>query len=146
MGHSVTQPLRNSVTPSLGNYLTRSALKLGNCMTADRRMRIGEVALIAAGTRAVTAAGHGELQPALIAAVVGLHFLPFAWAFQTPEFGALGLVPIAVAAVATVLGATDVAVPALVAGVGAGFVLLGFAALLAGGTRSREVPQTSVVG
>jgi transposase len=39
MGLSVTQPLRNSVTPSLGNYLTRSALRLGNYVTADTRVR-----------------------------------------------------------------------------------------------------------
>lgn len=42
---------------------------------------VGELALIAAGSGALTAAGHGGLRPALIAAVVGLHFVPFAWAF-----------------------------------------------------------------
>ncbi len=39
MGHCVTQPLGNSVTPSLGNYLTRSALELGNFMIADTARR-----------------------------------------------------------------------------------------------------------
>ncbi len=35
-----------------------------------------EIALIALGSRALTAAGHGDLRPALIATVVGLHFIP----------------------------------------------------------------------
>lgn len=47
---------------------------------------VGEVALIAAGTRALTASGHGGLRPGLIAAVVGLHFIPFASAFREPMF------------------------------------------------------------
>lgn len=49
-----------------------------------------QVALIAAGTRALLAAGHSGLQPALIAAVVGLHFMPLAWAFREPMFLRLG--------------------------------------------------------
>lgn len=55
---------------------------------------VGELALISVGSRALTAADHEELRPALIAAVVGLHFIPFAWAFQERMFywlgGALG--------------------------------------------------------
>ena len=34
LGHCVTQHLRNSVTPRVGNYVTRSARKLRNFMTA----------------------------------------------------------------------------------------------------------------
>jgi hypothetical protein len=51
---------------------------------------LGELALIAVGSRALTAAGHDDLRPALIAAVVGLHFIPFAWAFRERMFFYLG--------------------------------------------------------
>ena len=51
---------------------------------------VGELALISVGSRALAAAGQGELRPALIAAAVGLHFLPFAWAFGEPMFCYLG--------------------------------------------------------
>ena len=50
----------------------------------------GELALINLGSRALTAAGDGELRPALIASVVGLHFIPFAWAFHERMFFWLG--------------------------------------------------------
>ncbi len=50
----------------------------------------GELALINLGSRALTAAGDGQLLPALIAAVVGLHFIPFAWAFHERMFFWLG--------------------------------------------------------
>ena len=45
---------------------------------------VGEFVLIAVGSGALAAAGRAELRPALIALVVGLHFLPFAWAFREP--------------------------------------------------------------
>lgn len=51
---------------------------------------LGELILIDLGSRALTAAGHGELRPALIATVVGLHFIPFAWAFSERMFYWLG--------------------------------------------------------
>lgn len=50
----------------------------------------GEIGLIAAGSRWLDARGEGELRPALIAAVVGLHFIPFAWAFKERMFYWLG--------------------------------------------------------
>jgi hypothetical protein len=37
----------------------------------------GELALIAVGSRTLVAAGQQNLQPALIAILVGLHFIPF---------------------------------------------------------------------
>ena len=51
---------------------------------------VGELALINLGSRALTAVGHGDLRPALIAAVAGLHFIPFAWAFGERTFYWLG--------------------------------------------------------
>ncbi|MWV58720.1 hypothetical protein [Rathayibacter sp. VKM Ac-2754] len=49
-----------------------------------------EFALIAVGSRLLEAEGRSDLRPALIAAVVGLHFLPFAWAFAERMFVVLG--------------------------------------------------------
>jgi len=51
---------------------------------------VGELALISLGSWALTAAGEGDLRPALIAAVVGLHFIPFAWVFSERMFYWLG--------------------------------------------------------
>jgi hypothetical protein len=68
--------------------------------TAPRGRQIGiyllcvimEFALIAFGTGQLTSLGKLELQPALIALVVGLHFVPFAWAFKERMFYTLGAV------------------------------------------------------
>ncbi len=49
-----------------------------------------ELALIAVGGRLLESVGRAELRPALIALVVGLHFLPFAWAFNERMFYLLG--------------------------------------------------------
>ena len=51
---------------------------------------IAEFAVIAAGSGLLEAAGVAELRPALIALVVGVHFLPFAWAFKERMFYTLG--------------------------------------------------------
>ncbi|KQQ06008.1 MULTISPECIES: hypothetical protein [unclassified Rathayibacter] len=51
---------------------------------------VAEFALIAIGTGLLESAGRSDLRPALIAAVVGLHFLPFAWAFAERMFVVLG--------------------------------------------------------
>ncbi len=51
---------------------------------------VGELLLIRLGTAALSDNGHGSARPALIAAVVGLHFLPFAWAFKERMFYWLG--------------------------------------------------------
>lgn len=51
---------------------------------------VGELALIRLGSDALTAADASELRPALIALVVGVHFVPFAWAFRERMFYLLG--------------------------------------------------------
>lgn len=51
---------------------------------------VGELVLINVGSQALNAAGYIDLRPALIAAVVGLHFIPFAWAFGERMFYWLG--------------------------------------------------------
>lgn len=66
---------------------------------------VGELALIAVGSRVLDAVGQGDLRPSLIAAVVGVHFLPFAWAFGEAMFFALGGVVAGLGVVGLVLGA-----------------------------------------
>jgi hypothetical protein len=51
---------------------------------------IGELALVAAGSRRLETTDNLELRPALIALTVGLHFLPFAWAFKERIFYMVG--------------------------------------------------------
>lgn len=96
--------------------------------TASRGQQIGiyllcvvvEFALIAFGTGRLTSLGKLELQPALIALVVGLHFIPFAWAFKERMFYTLG-------GVLTVLGSGGLLIgthtSALGAAVGSGLVM-----------------------
>ena len=104
---------------------------------------VADVVALFAGTRLLDANGHGEYGVAWVAFVVGLHFLPFAWAWRHPEFRWLGLALMTLAAIGAVLGllgAGDASI-ALVAGVGSGFALLGYAGAggrTAGGERRRH--------
>lgn len=52
----------------------------------------GMLAVIAIGTRVLAASGHADAAPALVAAAVGLHLVPFAHAFDAPAFTRTGLV------------------------------------------------------
>jgi hypothetical protein len=85
---------------------------------------VGEIALIAVGSRALAAVGHSELRPALIAAVVGLHFMPFAWAFRERMFLHLGGAVAVIGAAGLLAGALRVPRAADAAAVGAGLVML----------------------
>jgi hypothetical protein len=85
---------------------------------------VGEIALIAVGSRALAAVGHSELRPALIAAVVGLHFMPFAWAFRERMFLYLGGAVAVIGAAGLLAGALRVSRAADAAAVGAGLVML----------------------
>lgn len=51
---------------------------------------IGMIALIQLGRLALEGLGRPDLGPAMIAVLVGLHFLPFAYAFRAPTFAILG--------------------------------------------------------
>lgn len=95
---------------------------------------VTEVALIAAGSSALAAAGRSELQPALIATVVGLHFIPFAWAFGERMFVRLGAAVAALGATGLLVGGpADVPRAAEAAAVLAGLVMLALSALYARG-------------
>ncbi|NQX05452.1 hypothetical protein HQQ82_11880 [Rathayibacter sp. VKM Ac-2856] len=89
---------------------------------------VAEFALIAAGSRALEAAGRGELRPALIALVVGLHFLPFAWAFSERMFAVLGGALVVLGGLGLLVGSGAAAVLAAVAsGVVMALLLLAYA-------------------
>ena len=85
---------------------------------------VGELALIALGTRALVSAERDDLQPALIAAVVGLHFLPMGWAFAERMFGWLGAVVASLGLAGLLLGWAGVDDAADGAGVLAGLSML----------------------
>ncbi len=99
---------------------------------------IGELTAINLGSRALTAAGHDELRPALIAAVVGLHFLPFAWAFSERMFYWLGGLVATLGAVGLVAGLFGTAHAADAAAAAAGLVMLVIITLYA---RGRFAPR-----
>lgn len=81
---------------------------------------IMEFALIAFGTGRLTSVGKLELQPALIALVVGLHFIPFAWAFRERMFYTLGSVLALLGGAGLLIGTGT---SALTAAVGAGLMM-----------------------
>ena len=91
----------------------------------------GELALIAVGSRALEAAGRGDLRPALIAAVVGLHFVPFAAVFRERMFVHLGVAVAALGAAGLVAGALGVARAADAGAVVAGVVMVAVVAAYA---------------
>lgn len=94
---------------------------------------LGELALIAVGSQALTAAGASQLRPALITAVVGMHFVPFAWAFQERMFLYLGGTVTLIGAMGFATGASGVLHAADASAVVAGLVMLTIIALYARG-------------
>jgi hypothetical protein len=112
---------------------------------------LGELAAIAAGSRLLSSLGRAELRPALIATVVGLHFLPFAWAFGERVFSQLGAALLVLGAAGLVVGATGVAHAAEAAAVLSGLVMLALLVLYARGrftasgrpARSSRAPRGS---
>lgn len=100
----------------------------------------GELALINLGSRALTAAGDSQLRPALIAAVVGLHFIPFAWTFHERMFFWLGGLVCVLGAMGLLAGAMGVAQAAEAAAVLAGLVML---IVITAHARGRFAPRPS---
>ncbi|PPB49844.1 hypothetical protein C4K88_03890 [Arthrobacter pityocampae] len=84
-----------------------------------------EFALIAAGSRWLGTTGRLELRPTLIAFVVGLHFLPFAWAFKERMFYTLGGLLVGLGALGLLIGTQASALGAAVtSGLIMAFILL----------------------
>ena len=106
---------------------SRTALLLYVCCVA------GELAAIAAGSRLLTSLGHANLRPALIAGVVGVHFLPFAWAFGERIFSRLGLTLLVLASVGLFAGYAGITHAAEASAVLSGLVMLALVSLHAQG-------------
>lgn len=84
---------------------------------------VGELALISVGSRFLTSSGHEDLRPALIATVVGLHFIPFAWAFGERMFYWLGSAVAVLGVIGLVVGAVGVSHAAEAAAVMVGLAM-----------------------
>lgn len=106
---------------------TRSALLVYGCCV------VGELAAISLGSRLLAGVNQADLRPALIAGVVGLHFLPFAWAFREPMFYRLGLALVVLGAAGLLLGWGGVTAAASAAAVTSGVVMTGLVALYSRG-------------
>lgn len=98
---------------------------------------VAELALIAIGSRLLSSAGHGEVRPALIAAVVGLHFVPFAWAFGERMFFWLGGALTVLGGIGLVAGLGGVRRAAEIVAVVAGLTMLAIIAAYARGAFRR---------
>ncbi|WP_298887432.1 hypothetical protein [uncultured Serinicoccus sp.] len=85
----------------------------------------GMLLVFALGRLVLAQADREELMPALVAAGVGLHFVPFAAAFRAPVFRTLGWLLAAIGTVGLVIGWLGAgAVAAAAAAVTAGVVML----------------------
>ena len=91
---------------------------------------IAEVIALVGGAQLLNRSGHSDLSLPWVVIVVGVHFFPLAWAFRAPFFHVLAgtLLGLGIVGGALALAGADRAVVALVSGVGAGAVLLAFAA------------------
>jgi hypothetical protein len=108
----------------------RALLVYGVCVA-------GELAAIALGSRVLTNAGHADLRPALIAGVVGVHFVPFAWTFSERMFLHLGCALSTLGLVGGIAGYRGVTHAAPAAAALCGLVMLAFVAQHARGRYAR---------
>lgn len=101
---------------------------------------VAELALINVGTRVLTSADREALLPAMIAVVVGLHFIPFAWAFGERMFYWLGGSVAIIGAAGLMLGWANVANAAQASAVVAGLTMQVIIVLYARGRFARHTP------
>lgn len=96
-----------------------------------------EFGLLGAGAAVLGVTGHSQWIPVWICFGVGVHFFPLASTLQNPTLRPLGVLLVAVAAVALVVGLASAVAPSTVTGLGAGLCLLAFglATLLIDGPR-----------
>lgn len=94
---------------------------------------LGEVLLLRLGSSALADNGHESARPALIATVVGLHFLPFAWAFRERMFYWLGTALMALGLAGLGAELTGFDTSAATSAVLSGLVMAGLVTLYAGG-------------
>jgi hypothetical protein len=83
-----------------------------------------EVALAGLGSAVLERRGRGDLVPAWVALVVGVHLIPLAWLLQYPLIGVAAALVILVAVLAVPLARSRSLAVSAVTGVGSGCVLL----------------------
>jgi hypothetical protein len=121
------------LTAVAGALLFRRAQRAGSGprdVAADRRYLLivaAEVGAAVLGAVVLGLAGWSEYTPVLIAAVVGLHFLPLAPLLRSPGLRLLGLAVCVVAVAGLITGLATSVSPAEVVGTGNGVLLLGYA-------------------
>lgn len=106
---------------------------------------VGELLLINLGSRVLTAAGHADVYPALVAVAVGLHFIPFAWAFKEHMFYWLGGIVATLGTIGLAAGIMGVALAADAVAVIAGLSMQVIILLYARGRFARGVSTTAVI-
>jgi hypothetical protein len=106
---------------------------------------LGELALIGVGSRILNSSGHLELRPGLIVAAVGLHFVPFSWAFHERLFLYLGIAVTGIGAAGLAAGAAGAVHAPREAAVCAGLTMLVLNALYARGRLVHAHGQPSAV-
>lgn len=100
-----------------------------------------------AGALILGISGEARYIPALVCAVVGLHFFPLAPILRDRSLIPLGVVVTMVAVGAAVVGLTTRVAPSTVTGFGAGGALVGFAAIsLARSLKERSARRAVGVG
>jgi hypothetical protein len=111
----------------------RALLVYGCCVA-------GELVAIAAGSRLLSDTGHDDLRPALIAGVVGVHFVPFAWTFGERMFFHLGFALLALGVGGVILEYAGVTHAARISAVLSGLVMLALVGQHARGGYARSDP------
>jgi hypothetical protein len=104
----------------------------GRDRATDRRYLLvvaAEFAAAGLGALLLSVAGRPSYIPVLVAFVVGVHFFPLVEVLRDPRLRLLGTVVCAVALVALVAGLATSVASGLVAGIGTGAALLGYAIL-----------------
>jgi len=95
------------------------------------RIAVGvEIVALFGGASLLSRTGHEELGLPWVVVVVGVHFIPLGWAFGARFFVTLGWILVALGVLGAILALAGAERPVVsfVSGVGAGLVLLAFAA------------------
>lgn len=85
---------------------------------------LGMVGVMAAGMATLNAVGHPQLEPSVVVIAVGLHFVPFAFAFGARIFATMGAGLALIGAVGLLLGLVVDEAAAAAAAVLTGLVML----------------------
>ncbi|MFB9314644.1 hypothetical protein [Nocardioides plantarum] len=117
-----------AVVAALARSTTESPAPTAGAIRTYWLCVLAEVLAIPVGAQVLTGLDEPDLVLCWVVLVVGVHFLPFARAFRAPVFTPLGLALVLLAMVGAVGVLADLDDAQLWTAVGAGFVLLAFAA------------------